>query len=828
MHALRSLTVFLALGVSMSITALAAVPATPVFGVPGGTYKAYQSVTIKDATAGATIYFTVTGVTPTIYSTKYSGPVDVNRNMTLKAIAVVSGSTSAVASATYKFVAPPAPVFSVPAGTYHVYKSVKLKDSAPGVAIYYTVTGVDPTIYSTQYAGPIEVNRNMTLRAIAAYPGGSVGPITSAEYKFVAPPAPTFSVPGGSYWRFRSVTIHEPTHGAAIYYTVTGVKPTIFSTRYTGPVEVNRRMTLQAIAVLPGGPPSRVTSASYTFHAALPPTFNRVAGAYQGQQLVTIKDTTPGAAIYFTVTGVKPTVFSTRYFRPIPVTRSMTLRAIAAIPGGRASLPASVALTILPHSNPLRTPNTRSSFFGMNVDHLVAGTPWPELPVSILRLWDSGTKWANLSPAPGTYHWNNLDLLLNMARANNSQILYTLGGVPPWALPKNVPIKSIVRSHGVVTVTTETPHGMYFMPSQPIEAQSQFTVAGVANGTFNGTFTIAGTPTPDTITFSQPGPNASSSSGRVSAVCGGVYAPGVCAEAPADINQWDDYITQIINHVGPGAIKYWEYWNEANDPIYWRGDPKLLVTMAEHARSIIRAADPAAVFLSPSVTGTYETEAECAASVRYCGTTWLDNWLALGGTRLTNVISVHAYSPLGLEPEQIQNDIYQLESGISRHGASSLPVWDTESSWRNNANIPKIEDQAAWLARHFMLEQSIGIQRTFWYAYDTPTWGTLWTKSRGLNYAGTVYAEVAKWITGVTLTQPCAAKAHDPTTYECNYTRPNGYVARAVWNTKSKRPYKVPSEFVQYRDISGNVHGIGRDTVVISTTPILLENKSVF
>jgi hypothetical protein len=76
--------------------------ATPTFSPAAGTYSSGQSVTINDATSGATIYYTTNGTAPTTASTVYTTPVSVTATETIRAIAVASGlSQSAVASSTY-------------------------------------------------------------------------------------------------------------------------------------------------------------------------------------------------------------------------------------------------------------------------------------------------------------------------------------------------------------------------------------------------------------------------------------------------------------------------------------------------------------------------------------------------------------------------------------------------------------------------------------------------------------------------------------------------------------------------------------------------------
>ncbi len=78
------------------------VTASPTFNLAAGTYTTAQGVTLSDSTAGAVIYYTTNGTTPTTSSTVYATPIQVTASETIKAIAVAPGlQPSSIATAAY-------------------------------------------------------------------------------------------------------------------------------------------------------------------------------------------------------------------------------------------------------------------------------------------------------------------------------------------------------------------------------------------------------------------------------------------------------------------------------------------------------------------------------------------------------------------------------------------------------------------------------------------------------------------------------------------------------------------------------------------------------
>lgn len=313
----------------------------------------------------------------------------------------------------------------------------------------------------------------------------------------------------------------------------------------------------------------------------------------------------------------------------------------------------------------------------------------------------------------------------------------------------------------------------------------------------------------------------------------------LCTSPPANIQDWIDFVTAVVNHyngVTRPHIKYYELWNEANGSTYWTGSVTDMVTLAHAAYPVIHS-DPYSLLLTPSVTGPVGTGVSTSAS------TWLSQYLDAGGSKYADAATFHGYvARTGVTPYPMPEQdstpgctpfLECYGSVITRtnamrvlfdlHGLAGKPIFVTEGSWGNN-NVTDPDTQTAWLARWYLLYASLASQDNLlsvhWFAWGGGTWGNIETGSKTPTAAGLAYDHIYQWLVGATFTTPCASDSN--ATWTCGLTRAGGYQAQAVWNTNGATSYNPPSQFTQFRDLQGNVVPIS-GPVTIGIKPILLE-----
>lgn len=318
----------------------AGAPEAPTFSPAAGTYTSVQSVEIECATAGATIYYTTNGSTPDNTSTAYTAAIEVNADMTIKAIAIKDEKSSSVATAAYTINLPPDPETTC---TWDLSTDSYVKDPEPtadliqwtstyvtmkaeknggstGVNNYIPTTRTSTRLYTSNKITITPTNKEITTIVFTAATSGYAtalknGTWTNAtataddvtvtvtasgegavvcvlgantgltavtvNYKdldLTKPATPTFTPAAGTYTSVQNVEIECATAGATIYYTTDGSTPSSSSTEYSSAITVDATQTIKAIAIK-DAKSSSVATAVYTINIPIPDPRNSAVGS---------------------------------------------------------------------------------------------------------------------------------------------------------------------------------------------------------------------------------------------------------------------------------------------------------------------------------------------------------------------------------------------------------------------------------------------------------------------------------------------------------------------------------------------------------------------
>jgi hypothetical protein len=440
---------------------------------------------------------------------------------------------------------------------------------------------------------------------------------------------------------------------------------------------------------------------------------------------------------------------------------------------GGSPAPARAARTSVPSISPLALSQLSPQFFGMHVDVGVLNTPpaypWPSFPFGTVRMTSTETKWSQ--------------------------------------------IDTCQRGQGVCTSENE----------YDFSTLDQWRSLYQQNGNYDVIYTIYSVPTYISSNPTDPCSFSSSSD----------HTLGSC-DPPTDLNAdgtgtdqtFKNFITAMAQHVNSDSlvkIHRWEMWNEPNNFSLWNGTLAQLVRMAQDARGIILSIDPSAQMLTPTpVTTTDQTNTALNSP-----SGWMSAYLAAGGGPYADILTFHGY----VEPGNPVEGVFDVAQSFVQTAASTgKPVWDTELGYATS-DVCDPDMQAGWLARAYLLQPGLGVERVGWFEYGATNFGTLYVPGSGLNAAGNAYGVLYDWLASATPTGPCTSSGN---VWTCDFTLSGGAQAQAVWDasqscgngTCSTSNFTPDSIYKTYKDLQGSSHSISSgSTVPIGAEPIFLESQ---
>ena len=313
-----------------------------------------------------------------------------------------------------------------------------------------------------------------------------------------------------------------------------------------------------------------------------------------------------------------------------------------------------------------------------------------------------------------------------------------------------------------------------------------------------------------------------------------VEGDGVGTCAPPDMAAFDSFASAVVQRYC-GKIKYYETWNEPNNPSYWSGTNDQLLTVAQHLYQV--AKDPANCGCSNGVcspnggANPNQVILPPISRITAANLTWLDSYLGDAGPTYpyADVAAFHGY--LTTNPEAIAGQVQSLNQTLAQHGLANLPLWNTEASWGNLTSVD--QDQASWLMRYHAALATTNVSRFVWYAYDNCGWGTLWEASwcsspqmptNQLTDPGQAYAVMESWLSGAELAE---CQEYENGLWACELSRSGGYVSWMLWSSTGADiavPIPASSGFADYRDWQNNVDALPSQ-LTVDEMPVLIETQ---
>jgi hypothetical protein len=271
------------------------------------------------------------------------------------------------------------------------------------------------------------------------------------------------------------------------------------------------------------------------------------------------------------------------------------------------------------------------------------------------------------------------------------------------------------------------------------------------------------------------------------------YGPGANT-MPRSLAEWREYVAQVATRYR-GTVSEYEIWNEPNVVGFWAGTPQQMAELARSAYEVIKGINPTATVTTPGFVVR-----------RPAQQSWFGRYLQTGAARYADVINVHLYPDSTSGPESLI-PLMDYPRKMMAALNITLPLWNTELNYglATNAVAAKTLDlpddtAGGYVLRTYLLSKYLGVNRSYWYAWDAPLGIVLSTPEGAPTVAGRAYSTSYEWLIGARY-DGCTA---DPSgVWTCVY-RKGGRAYHYVWSPGHPTTVTAPSGATRVLRLDGH------------------------
>ncbi len=288
--------------------------------------------------------------------------------------------------------------------------------------------------------------------------------------------------------------------------------------------------------------------------------------------------------------------------------------------------------------------------------------------------------------------------------------------------------------------------------------------------------------------------------------------PGA-ASNPDDIEDWKAWVTEVVTRYGDRLDAY-QIWNEANLTMFYNGTPEQMAELTKTAYDIIKANDPEALVVAPSVstrlTNSFDRFfPEYLAEMERLG--WpVDVW------------AVHSYPDGQGDPADRALLLKKFTDALAAGNAPELPIWDTEVNF-GIAGPGDIEgqeitnaDAAGQIVRTYVDNLRFGIDRSYWYIWSLAPLDFLGIQTLPGSDGEQGFFALDNWIIGASF-GGCTEQGK---VVSCDFSK-DGQNSVIAWSDSGDSPFTVPEGTQLVCDPLANCQEVaGGDEITLTGVPL--------